>query len=62
MDNAGIMPLWKVFFGTLKQETRLGKWPLKTIEETKYAIFEWIECWYNLKRRVPVRRTAFSQM
>lgn len=32
------------FFGTLKQETYLGKWPLDTAEETKFAIFDWIDC------------------
>jgi putative transposase len=46
-DNAAM----ESFFGTLKQETGLGKWPLDTAEETKFAIFDWIECWYNVKRR-----------
>jgi putative transposase len=46
-DNAAM----ESFFGTLKQETGLGKWPLSTTEETKFAIFDWIECWYNVKRR-----------
>lgn len=46
-DNAAM----ESFFGTLKQETGLGKWPLDTAEETKYAIFEWIEAWYNVTRR-----------
>lgn len=46
-DNAAM----ESFFGTLKQETGLGKWPLDTAEETKFAIFDWIDCWYNVKRR-----------
>jgi putative transposase len=46
-DNAAM----ESFFGTLKQETELGRWPLNTAEETKFAIFDWIECWYNVKRR-----------
>ncbi len=46
-DNAAM----ESFFGSLKQETGLGKWPLSTVAETKYAIFDWIECWYNVKRR-----------
>src|SRR5690554_3141776 len=46
-DNAAM----ESFFGTFKQETGLGKWPLETTEETKFAIFDWIECWYNVKRR-----------
>lgn len=46
-DNAAM----ESFFGTLKQETGLGKWPLDSAEETKFAIFDWIECWYNVKRR-----------
>jgi putative transposase len=46
-DNAAM----ESFFGTLKQETGIGKWPLDTAEETKLAIFDWIECWYNIIRR-----------
>ena len=46
-DNAAM----ESFFGTLKQETGLGKWPLNTADETRYAVFDWIECWYNIKRR-----------
>ncbi len=46
-DNAAM----ESFFGSLKQETGLGKWPLDTAQETKFAIFDWIECWYNVKRR-----------
>jgi transposase InsO family protein len=39
------------FFGTLKQETGLGKWPLENLKEVEEAIFDWIEIWYNPKRR-----------
>ncbi len=39
------------WFGTLKQETGLGKWYLENIKEVKEAIFDWIENWYNPKRR-----------
>lgn len=46
-DNAAM----ESFFGSLKQETGLGRWPLSTAKETRYVIFDWIECWYNVKRR-----------
>ncbi len=39
------------WFGTMKQETGLGKWPLEGISQIQDALFEWIEGWYNLKRR-----------
>lgn len=39
------------WFGTLKQETGLGKWYLENIKEVEVAIFDWIENWYNPKRR-----------
>jgi putative transposase len=45
-DNAAI----ESFFGTLKQETGLGQWPLSTTVETKFPIFDGIECWDNAKR------------
>jgi putative transposase len=45
-DNAAI----KNFFGT-QLETGIGKWPLDTAEETRFVVFDWIECWYNIKRR-----------
>ncbi len=39
------------FFGTLKQETGIGKWYLENTKEVEAAIFDWIETWYNPKRR-----------
>lgn len=39
------------FFGTLKQETGMGKWYLENTKEVEAAIFDWIETWYNPKRR-----------
>lgn len=39
------------WFGTLKQETGLGKWPLENLKEVEEAIFNWVETWYNTKRR-----------
>jgi putative transposase len=46
-DNAP-MESW---FGTLKQETGIGKWHLENMKEVEEAIFDWIENWYNPKRR-----------
>lgn len=39
------------WFGTLKQETGISKWPLENAREVEEAIFEWIESWYNPRRR-----------
>ena len=39
------------WFGTLKQETGIGKWHLENMKEAKEAIFDWIETWYNPLRR-----------
>jgi putative transposase len=39
------------FFGTLKQETGIGKWYLEDLLEFEIALFDWIEAWYNPKRR-----------
>lgn len=39
------------FFGTLKQETGLGRFILPTMEAVQSELFEWIETWYNLRRR-----------
>jgi putative transposase len=45
-DNA----MMESFWGTLQLEV-LDKQPWKTRDELANAIFEWIECWYNPKRR-----------
>lgn len=39
------------FFGTLKRETGLGHWPMANAGEVQDARYDWIEMWYNLKRR-----------
>jgi putative transposase len=39
------------FFGTLKQETGIGKWYLEDLLEVEIALFDWIEAWYNPKQR-----------
>lgn len=39
------------FFGTLKRETGLGRWALANSGEVQDALYDWIEMWYNLKRR-----------
>lgn len=39
------------FFGTLKQETGIGKWHLENMKEVEAALLDWIETWYNTKRR-----------
>lgn len=39
------------FFGTMKRETGMGRWALGNAEEVREALFDWIEAWYNLKRR-----------
>ena len=39
------------FFGTLKRETGLGHWPMANAGEVQDALYDWIEMWYNLKRR-----------
>ena len=38
------------WFGTMKQETGLGKSYLENMKEVESAIFDWIENWYNTKR------------
>jgi putative transposase len=45
-DNA----MMESFWGTLQLEI-LDRQPWKTRDELANAIFEWIECWYNPKRR-----------
>lgn len=45
-DNA----MMESFWGTLQLEV-LDQKPWKTRDELANAIFEWIECWYNPKRR-----------
>jgi putative transposase len=45
-DNA----MMESFWGTLQLEV-LDRKPWSTREELANAIFEWIECWYNPKRR-----------
>lgn len=45
-DNA----MMESFWGTLQLEL-LDQQPWKTRDELANAIFEWIECWYNPKRR-----------
>jgi putative transposase len=45
-DNA----MMESFWGTLQLEI-LDQQPWKTRDELANAIFEWIECWYNPKRR-----------
>lgn len=39
------------WFGTLKQETGIDRWYLENMKEVEAAIFDWIEAWYNPKRR-----------
>ena len=39
------------WFGTLKQETGIGKWYLETIAQVADTIYDWIENWYNPTRR-----------
>lgn len=39
------------FFGTLKRETGISRWPLENITEVQEAVYDWIVTWYNLKRR-----------
>lgn len=46
-DNAVV----ESFFGSLKQETGIGKNFISSASETKYIIFDWVECWYNTQRR-----------
>jgi putative transposase len=38
------------FFGTLKTEL-VNRMRYRTREEARSSIFEWIECWYNRRRR-----------
>jgi len=38
------------FFGTLKTEL-VNRTRYRTREEARSSIFEWIECWYNRRRR-----------
>ena len=46
-DNAPV----ESFFGTLKTETGLGRFSLENSCEVDRALLDWIEIWYNLKRR-----------
>jgi putative transposase len=39
------------FFHTFKQETGIRKMPLKGLKEVEYLALDWIETWYNLRRR-----------
>ncbi len=39
------------FFKTFKKETGLGKHWLNDSSEVEAVTFEWIEAWYNLRRR-----------
>jgi putative transposase len=39
------------FFSSLKRETGIRCWLLENMEELNEAIFDWIEPWYNRKRR-----------
>jgi putative transposase len=45
-DNAVV----ESFFGTLKSEL-VHRTRYRTREEARTSIFEWIECWYNRRRR-----------
>jgi transposase InsO family protein len=45
-DNAVV----ESFFGTLKGE-RVDRDHYRTRDEARASVFEWIECWYNRKRR-----------
>jgi putative transposase len=45
-DNACV----ESFFGTLKSELT-HRTRFRTRDEARAAVFEWIECWYNRKRR-----------
>lgn len=38
------------WFGTLKQETGIGRWYLENAREVESALFDWVEIWYNVKR------------
>jgi putative transposase len=45
-DNAAV----ESFFGTLKTEL-VHRTRYRTRDEARASVFEWIECWYNRKRR-----------
>ena len=45
-DNAVV----ESFFGTLKTE-RVHRTRYRTRQEARTSLFEWIECWYNRRRR-----------
>ena len=45
-DNAAM----ESFFGTLKKELIYHQ-DYATLEEARRSIFEYIECWYNRRRR-----------
>jgi putative transposase len=47
LDNAAC----ESFFGTLKRELLAGGRVFATRAEARTAVFEWIECWYNPRRR-----------
>jgi len=45
-DNAVV----ESFFGTLKSEL-VHRQRYRTREQARSSVFEWIECWYNRRRR-----------
>lgn len=47
LDNAAC----ESFFGTLKRELLAGGRVFATRAEARTAVFEWLECWYNPRRR-----------
>jgi len=54
LDGEAYVPTgeaYESFFGTLKRETGLGRWALANAGEVQDALYDWIEMWYNLKRR-----------
>jgi len=47
LDNAAC----ESFFGTLKLEVLAGGRVFATRAQARMAVFEWVECWYNPRRR-----------
>ncbi len=47
LDNAAC----ESFFGTLKLELLASGRVFATRSEARTAVFDWIECWYNPRRR-----------
>jgi putative transposase len=47
LDNAAC----ESFFGTLKLELLADGRVFATRAEARMAVFEWLECWYNPRRR-----------